>query len=72
MRWFGHVQQRPMTTPVRKTETIEIDGCKRIRGRPKFTWVELVRSDIAAYELTIDMALDRGEWRNRIRVVNHT
>lgn len=37
MRWFGHVQQRPMTAPVRKGETMQLEGTERTRGRPKLT-----------------------------------
>ena len=37
LRWFGHVQQRPMTVPVRWSETIQVEGARRTRGRPKLT-----------------------------------
>ncbi len=70
LRWFGHVQRRPMTAPVRRSETMQVEGARRTRGRPKLTWVEVVRRDMAACNLTADMALNRAEWQNRIRVAD--
>ena len=70
LRWFGHVQRRPMTAPMRRSETIQVEGAKRTRGRPKLTWVEVVKRDMAACNLTVDRALNRAEWRNKIRVAN--
>ena len=37
LRWFGHVQRRPMTATVRRSETIQVEGAKRTRRRPKLT-----------------------------------
>ena len=70
LRWLRHVQRRPMTAPVRRSETIQIEGARRTRGRPKLTWVEVVKRDMAACNLTADKALNRAEWRNRIHVAD--
>ena len=70
LRWFGHVQQRPMIAPVRWSETIQVEGARRTRGRPKLTWVEVVKRDMAACNLTRDKALNRAKWRNRIHVAD--
>ena len=70
LRWFGHVQRRPMTAPVRRSETIQVEGARRNRGRPKLTWVEVVKRDMAACNLTADKALNRAEWQNRIHVAD--
>jgi len=51
-----------MTAPVRKSETMQVDGARRTRGRPKLTWVEVVRRDMVACNLTANMALNRVEW----------
>ena len=59
-----------MTAAVRRSETMQVEGARRTRGRPKLTWVEVVRRDMAACNLTTDMALNRAEWRNRIRVAD--
>ena len=69
LSWFGHVQRRPMIAPVRWSEAIQVEGA-RTRGRPKLTWVEVVRRDIATCNLMADMTLNRAEWRNRIRVAD--
>ena len=37
LRWFGHIQRRPINTPVRKSDAIHINA--RGRGRPKLTWI---------------------------------
>ena len=70
LRWFGYVQQRPMTAPVRRSETIQVEGARRNRGRPKLTWVEVVKRDMASCNLTADKALNRAEWRDRIHVAD--
>ena len=70
LRWFGHVQRRPMTAPVRRSETIQVEGARRNKGRPKLTWVEVVKRDMAACNLTADKALNSAEWRNRIHVAD--
>ena len=70
LRWFRHVQRRPMTAPVRRSETIQVEGARRTRGRPKLTWVEVVKRDMATCNLTADKALNRAEWRNKIRVAD--
>ena len=70
LRWFGHVQRRPMTTLVRRIKTIQVEDARRTRGRPKLTLVEVVKRDMAACNLTADKALNRAEWRNRIHVAD--
>ena len=41
---------------------------KRGRGRPRKNWMETVREDLRCLEMTVedavDVAMDRGEWRN--------
>ncbi|KAG5617864.1 hypothetical protein H5410_017688 [Solanum commersonii] len=44
------------------------EGTRRGRGRPKKYWGEVIRQDLAQLHLTEDMALDRKEWRSRIKV----
>lgn len=70
LRWFGHVQRRPLTAPVRKSDIVQIEGNARGRGRPKLTWVELVKKDMVACDLTEEMTLNRAEWKHRIHVAD--
>ena len=43
MRWFEHVQHKMATTPLRKSLAMQVDGPPRVRGRPKRTWMEIVK-----------------------------
>ena len=40
----------------------------RAQGRPKKTWMEVIRQDIEAKGLSEDILLDRNEWRKQILV----
>ena len=46
LRWFGHVQRRPFSAPVRRIDEIIVDGARRFRGRPKMTWLEVIKKDM--------------------------
>ena len=65
LRWFGHVQRRPVTAPLRKSLARKVDGPLRGRGRPKRTWMEVVKINMMKCNLSEDLAQDRSEWRNR-------
>ena len=43
LRWFGHVRRRPTDAPVRRVERINLGQVKREHGRPKKTWMEVIR-----------------------------
>lgn len=68
MRWFGHVRRRQAIAPVRRVESISVEGVRR-RGRPRRTWEEQLRLDMKALNLDADMTLDKSSWRCCIRVV---
>ncbi|XP_019240349.1 PREDICTED: uncharacterized protein LOC109220340 [Nicotiana attenuata] len=59
LRWFGHVKRRSIEAPVRRCERLASVGSRRGRGRPKNSWGEVIRREMAQLELTEDMALDR-------------
>ena len=67
LQWFGHVTRRPSTAPVRRAETFAREGRRR-RGRPKKSWRETIRQDMASLRLQAPIALDRNEWRRRIHI----
>ena len=67
LRWFGHVQRRQLTEPVRRCEVLPLGVFRRGRGRPKKSWKEVIRQDLSALALTEDMAMDRAHWRASIR-----
>jgi len=45
----------------------EVEGPKP-RGRPKRTWIEVVREDCQARKLNKDDAMDCCKWRKMIRM----
>jgi len=54
--------------PVRRVEYIKLGQVKRAQGRPKKTWMEMIRQDIKAKGLNEGILLDRNEWRKLIHV----
>ena len=70
LRWFGHVQRRSRSAPIRRSELIQIESSKKTRGRPKRTWVEVVRKDLKIFNLKETMVINRMEWRSRIHVAD--
>ena len=62
--------EKKINIPVTRSETIQVECARKTRGRPKLTWVEVVKRDMAACNLTADKALNRAEWRNRIHVAD--
>ena len=67
LRQFRHVQRRPLSAPVRKSETLDLGDFRRGRGRPKISWMEVIRKDLSSLALSEDMAMDRALWRCKIR-----
>ena len=66
LRWFGHVQRRDATNVTRRVMEMAIPGTRR-RGRPKKTWHQQMKEDMAGVGVTQDVALDRKEWRRRTK-----
>ena len=65
---FSHVRRRSTDAPVRRVERINLGQVKRAEGRPKKTWMEIIRQDIKAKGLSEGILLDRNEWRKLIHV----
>ena len=42
LKWFGHVQRKTFATPVKRVESIIVEG-KRDRERPRRTWDEQIK-----------------------------
>lgn len=47
-----------MTAPMRSRDMMQVEGVKRTKERPKVTWVEGIRSDMSAFDLTEDITLE--------------
>lgn len=68
LRWFGHLQSRPLSAPVTKCDDINIDQ-GRGRGRPKPTWIFIIQKDMMNCGLCDDLEFDPNKWRKIIHVV---
>jgi len=59
LRWFGHVERRPVHAVVRRVNQIEESRVKRGRRRPKKTIRETIRKDLEVNELDSKLVYDR-------------
>ena len=64
LRWFGHVERSDSW--IKHCTTMAIEG-RRSRGRPRKTWMDTVRDDIGACNLTVGQAMDRNTWRRAVK-----
>ncbi|PKA52309.1 integrator complex subunit 11 [Apostasia shenzhenica] len=72
LRWFEHLNRRPIEAPVRKIELLDFAHVQRGKGRPKKTWQETIRSDLSYLNLDKNLVTDRAQWKQRIHVANPT
>ena len=55
-----HIGRRPMNAPVRRMEKIDIEQGKKLRGKPKMTWMKVVKKDMKLLELEERMMANRN------------
>ena len=72
LRWFEHVERRPVDAVVRRVYQMEESHVKRDRGRPRKTIRETIRKDLEVNELDPNLVYDRTLWRNLIHVADPT
>ena len=65
LRWYGHVMRKHDEDWVKKCTSMEVDG-RKPRGRPKLTWMDTVKSDMARRDWTPVLAHYRNVWRRLI------
>ncbi|XP_057532968.1 uncharacterized protein LOC130810861 [Amaranthus tricolor] len=58
LRWFGHVQRKTFVAPMRRVESIIVEG-KRSRERPRRTWDEQIKVDLHELNLFVGLTRDR-------------
>lgn len=68
LRWFGHIQRRSPEAPVHSGRIKRAENVKRGRGRPNLTWEESVKRDLKDWNITKELAMDRGAWKLAIHV----
>ena len=61
LRGFGHAQCRPTKAPMSKKISMQANGPPRGGGRPKRTWMEVVKIDLKNCNISKDLAQDRSE-----------
>ncbi|EMS60091.1 Retinoblastoma-related protein 1 [Triticum urartu] len=59
LRWFGHIQRRPLEAPGHSGRLKHAENVKRGRGRPNLTWEEAVNRDLKDWSITKELAMDR-------------
>jgi len=59
LKWFGHVERRPVDSVIRRVDQMEESQVKRGRGRPRKTINETIRKDLEVNELDPNMVYDR-------------
>ena len=70
LRWYGHVNRRSSSAPVRRCDSIQLDKSRRTRGRPKMRWLDVIKNDMNILHLSANLAMDRAQWRDRIHVAD--
>jgi hypothetical protein len=72
LRWFAHVERRPVDAVIRRVDQMEESQVKRGRGRPRKTIRETIRKDLEVNELDPNMVYDRTLWHHLIHVADPT
>ena len=65
LRWYGHVERRIEDDWLKRCTTMEVPG-KRLRGRPRRTWMDVVNDDLRKMSLKREQVFDRDRWRKAI------
>jgi len=72
LRWFGHIERRPVDVVVRRIDQMEDSQIKRGRGRPRKTIRETIKNDLEANKLDPNLVYDITLWCNLIHVADPT
>ena len=82
LTWLGHIMRLHPEAPARKALQEYLRKVKRPQGRPKTTWMQTVRQDLARIGITLDLSKeaqtlsrlseltqDRENWRGIVKRV---
>ncbi|KAL5183942.1 LINE-1 retrotransposable element ORF2 protein [Glycine soja] len=72
LRWFGHVERRPVDSVVRRVDQMERRQTIRGRGRPKKTIREVIKKDLEINGLDRSMNSDRTEFLKLFKRIEYT
>ena len=59
-----------MDPPVRRVEKIDIEKDKKLREKPKMTWIEVVKKNMKLLKLKEMMVVNRNVWRKKIHILD--
>ena len=65
LRWYGHVQRIDPDTWSRKVDKTIVTG-NNPRGRPRKTWLQYIKKDLAVKGLGASLVHNRNAWRRAI------
>ena len=65
MKWFGHLIRLDENTLTQKALRVALMQSKRPQGRPKLTWIEMMRKQLQAINLTWEKASHVGKDRGK-------
>ena len=65
LRWYGHVQRMDPDTWPRKVDKTIVTG-NNPRGRPRKTWLQCIKKDLAVKGLDASLVHNRNAWRRAI------
>ena len=65
LRWYGHVQRMDPDTWPRKVDKTIVTG-NNPRGRPRKTWLQCIKKDLAVKGLDASLVQNRNAWRRAI------
>ena len=70
LRWFEHVQRRPLNALVRRVDQTVWSPVNRGRERPKRTLNDVIKRDLLINNISSDMIFYRAQWRHAIHVAD--
>ena len=60
LRWFGHVQRRPINAPMRRVDETTWSPIKRGRGRPRQKLSKLIERDLLVNNIPKELVNNRA------------
>uniref|UniRef100_R7W430 AP-2 complex subunit beta n=1 Tax=Aegilops tauschii TaxID=37682 RepID=R7W430_AEGTA len=60
LRWFGHIQRRPLKAPMPSGRLKHAENVKRGWGRPNLQWEVSVKRDLKGWDITKELAMDKA------------
>ncbi|XP_063348692.1 uncharacterized protein LOC134640721 [Pelmatolapia mariae] len=69
LRWYGHVARSDKNSIAKTAQQLDLGG-NRPRGRPKKPWMDRIKDDMKAANVTPEDALDRKKWRKACKTAD--